>query len=214
MFLLVISGFFTLLFVLHIFTKYGRIGYFSSRIVGPKAYPIIGNLYHLQVDNEQLLEKLWKMNKEFSPINRLWSLFFSLITIFDPEDVEILLKSTKHLEKTIPLKFLQPWLSTGLVTGAGEKWQHRRKILTPTFHFNILKHFVVTFNKEAQYLVTLLKKEGKEGSIIKDLQEFLPLHTLNAICETAMGISLRGTGEFETKYRHAVHDFARIALYR
>ncbi|XP_035720569.1 cytochrome P450 4C1-like [Vespa mandarinia] len=30
----------------------------------------------------------------------------------------------------------------------------------------------------------------------------------------AMGISLRGTGEFETKYRHAVHDFGRIAVYR
>ncbi|XP_046827046.1 cytochrome P450 4C1-like [Vespa crabro] len=214
MFLLVISGFFTLLFVLHYFIRYGRIGNISSRIVGPKAYPIIGNLYHLQVDNEQLLEKLWKINKEFSPINRLWSLFFSLITIIHPEDVEILLKSKQHLEKTIPYKFLQPWLSTGLITGAGEKWQHRRKIVTPTFHFNILKHFVVTFVEEAQYLVRLLKEEGNGGSIIKDLQEFLPAHTLNAICETAMGISLRGTGEFEAKYRHAVHDFGKIAVYR
>ncbi|XP_047355523.1 cytochrome P450 4C1-like isoform X2 [Vespa velutina] len=214
MFLLVISGFLTLLFVLHYFTRYGRIGNISSRIAGPKAFPIIGNLYHLQVDNEQLLEKLWKINKEFSPINRLWSLFFSLITIIHPEDVEILLKSTQHLEKTIPYKFLQPWLSTGLITGAGEKWQNRRKILTPTFHFNNLKHFVVSFNEEAQYLVTLLKEEGKGGSIIKDLQEFLPVHTLNAICETAMGTSLRGTGEFETKYRHAVHDFGKIAVYR
>uniref|UniRef100_UPI003B682EB4 cytochrome P450 4C1-like n=1 Tax=Vespa mandarinia TaxID=7446 RepID=UPI003B682EB4 len=214
MFFFIISGLLTILFLLHYLTRYGRLGNISSRIVGPKAYPIIGNLYHLQVDNEQLLEKLWKINKEFSPINRLWSLFFSLITIIHPEDVEILLKSTQHLEKTIPYKFIQPWLSTGLITGAGEKWQHRRKILTPTFHFNILKHFIVTFNEEAQYLVTLLKEEGKGGSIIKDLQEFLPVHTLNAICETAMGISLRGTGEFETKYRHALHDFARIAVYR
>ncbi|XP_047354945.1 cytochrome P450 4c3-like, partial [Vespa velutina] len=96
----------------------------------------------------------------------------------------------------------------------GKKWQHQRKMLTPTFHFNILKHFVVNFNEEAQYLVTLLKEEGKGGPIIKDLQEFLPVHTLNAICETAMGISLRGTGEFEAKYRHAVHDFGRIAIYK
>ncbi|XP_047355527.1 cytochrome P450 4C1-like isoform X6 [Vespa velutina] len=213
MFLLVISGFFTLLFVLHYFTRYGRIGNISSRIAGPKAFPIIGNLYHLQIDNEQVLEKHWKINKEFSPINRLWSLFFSLITIIHPEDVEILLKST-NLEKTIPYKFLQPWLSTGLITSAGEKWEHRRKILAPTFHLNILKHFVITFNEEAQYLVTLLKEERKGGPIIKDLQEFLPVHTLNAICKTAMGISLRGTGEFEAKYRHAAHDFGKIVVYR
>lgn len=64
----------------------------------------------------------------------------------------------------------------------GDKWKQRRKILTPTFHFNILKHFVVTFNEEAQYLVTSLKEKGKGGPIVKDLQKLIPKHTLNAIC--------------------------------
>lgn len=210
----ILLSFFTLLFVLHCFIRYGKIGRICNEIPELQALPIIGNLYHLQVDNEHLLEKLWEINKKFSRIHRLWSFFFSLINLFHPEDVEVLLKSTQHLHKKIPYDFLKPWLCNGLITGAGEKWQQRRKILTPTFHFNILKHFVVTFNEEAQHLVTSLKKEGKGDPIVKDLQELIPEHTLNAICETAMGINLRGMGEFATKYRQAVYTFGKNAVYR
>nr|XP_050855942.1 cytochrome P450 4C1-like [Vespula vulgaris] len=214
MFFTIFLSFFTLLLVLHCFVRYGRVGRISSRIPGPKAYPIIGNLYHFRVKNEQILEKFWKTNDEFYPIHRIWSLFFSLVTLLHPEDVEILLKSTQHLEKVIPYNFLRPWLSTGLITSSGDKWKQRRTILLPTFHFNILKHFVVTLNEEAQYLVTSLKEEGKGEPIVKDLQELIPIHTLNAICETAMGTPLKGMGEFEAKYRDAVHAYGKIVMHK
>ncbi|KAF7390697.1 hypothetical protein HZH66_009177 [Vespula vulgaris] len=214
MFFTIFLSFFTLLLVLHCFVRYGRVGRISSRIPGPKAYPIIGNLYHFRVKNEQILEKFWKTNDEFYPIHRVWSFFFSLVTLLHPEDVEILLKSTQHLEKVIPYNFLRPWLSTGLITSSGDKWKQRRTILLPTFHFNILKHFVVTLNEEAQYLVTSLKEEGKGEPIVKDLQELIPIHTLNAICETAMGTPLKGMGELETKYRDAVHAYGKIVMHK
>lgn len=51
MFFTILLGFLTLLFVLHCFVRYGRVGKISNQIPGPKAYPIIGNLYHFQLDN-------------------------------------------------------------------------------------------------------------------------------------------------------------------
>ncbi|KAL2723975.1 cytochrome P450 4C1-like [Vespula squamosa] len=214
MFLTVLLVLILLLFVLHCFIRYGRMGRILNRIPGPKAHPIIGNIYHFQVDNEHLLQKLWESNEEFYPIYTIWTFFFCLVTLLHPLDIEVLMRSTKYIEKGMAYKSLRPWLSNGLLTSGGEKWQTRRKILTPAFHFNILKHFVVTLNKEARYLVTSLKEEAKGASVVKDLQEFISQHTLNIICETAMGISLKGKGELESKYRDAVRKFGRTVAYR
>ncbi|KAL2723978.1 cytochrome P450 4C1-like [Vespula squamosa] len=214
MFFTILLGSILLLYLLHCFVRYSRIGRIVTKIPGPTSFPIIGNLLTFQVPDEDLLEKLWEINAQYYPFYKLWFFSYWGIILLHPNDIEVLMKSTKHIEKGLVYEFLKPWLSTGLLTSSGEKWQTRRKILTPAFHFNILKHFVVTLNKEACYLVTSLKEEAKGASVVKDLQEFISQHTLNIICETAMGISLKGKGELESKYRDAVRKFGRTVAYR
>ncbi|XP_046826462.1 cytochrome P450 4c3-like [Vespa crabro] len=92
----------------------------------------------------------------------------------------ILLKHTQHLERIIIYKFLQYCLSTGLINSTvfyltSRKWKQRRKIMTPTFHFNIIKHFVATFNEEAQYLLIIAERilfhEQTKGKYLQNVQE-------------------------------------------
>ncbi|KAF7389255.1 hypothetical protein HZH66_010392 [Vespula vulgaris] len=199
MFLTILLSPILFLFVLHCFIRYGRKGRILSRIPEPKAYPIIGNIHRFQVDNERQLEKLWKVDKKFYPIYKIWSFFFCSIHLLHPVDIEVLMRSTKYIEKGMPYKCLKPWLSTGLLTSGGEKWQTRRKILTPAFHFNILKHFVAILNKEARYLVTSLKEESKGASVVKDLQKFISQHTLNIIC----------VGRLQKKLLKTLHSFSK-----
>ncbi|KAF7385556.1 hypothetical protein HZH68_013986 [Vespula germanica] len=89
MFLTISLSLLFLLFILHCLIRYGRVRKILHHIPGPKAYPIIGNIYHLQVNNEHILEKLWKMNEKFYPIYNIWTFFFSIVIILQPEDVEL-----------------------------------------------------------------------------------------------------------------------------
>ncbi|XP_046827974.1 cytochrome P450 4C1-like isoform X2 [Vespa crabro] len=214
MFFIISLGSIFILFLLHCSIRYGRMGRILNNIPGPNEYPIIGNIHHLHVDNEHLLQRIWDMSAKFYPIFKIWCFYFWVVVLLHPDDIEVLMRSTKNIEKGIAYHFLRPWLSTGLLTSGGEKWQTRRKILTPAFHFNILKHFVVTLNNEARYLITSLKEEEKGGSVVKDLQEFISQHTLNIICEAALGTSLKQRGDLESNYRDAVHSFGDIMASR
>lgn len=60
-------------------------------------------------------------------------------------DAERILTSSKHIEKSILYEMLHPFLGTGLLTSGGVKWFQRRRMLTPAFHFNILKEFLEIF---------------------------------------------------------------------
>ncbi|XP_033217450.1 cytochrome P450 4C1-like isoform X2 [Belonocnema kinseyi] len=133
------------------------------------------------------------------------------IGICHPEYTQILLTNTKNIEKSMIYNLFHPWLGTGLLTSTGEKWQRRRKMLTPAFHFNILKGFVDIFVEEAEKLIQSLKKEG--DVLIKDIEPLLTKFTLNSICETAMGTSLESMNE-EGQYRSAVREMGDFIFFR
>ncbi|KAG6452048.1 hypothetical protein O3G_MSEX007459 [Manduca sexta] len=104
-----------------------------------------------------------------------------------PHDVEILLSHSRNITKSTPYTFLESWLGTGLLLSSGNKWHKRRKILTPTFHFNILKSFYVVMEEKSRNLVEVLRQtQGRDVDLLPVLSDF----TLYTICETAMGTQL------------------------
>ncbi|XP_011706328.1 PREDICTED: cytochrome P450 4C1-like, partial [Wasmannia auropunctata] len=94
----------------------------------------------------------------------------------------------------------------------GAKWHSRRKLLTPTFHFNILQQFVEILIEESEKMTKSLKHT--RGTVVKDLTSFVSEHALNAICETAMGTSLRDLSAFQQSYRDAIHQMGEFLVYR
>lgn len=61
------------------------------------------------------------------------------------KDAEKILNTSKHLAKGEVYNLLDPFLKTGLLTSSGKKWFTRRRMLTPAFHFSILKEYFQIF---------------------------------------------------------------------
>ncbi|KAG5674601.1 hypothetical protein PVAND_004555 [Polypedilum vanderplanki] len=124
---------------------------------------------------------------------------------------KILNSSTKHLEKGDIYKLLHSFLKTGLLTSDGEKWHTRRRMLTPAFHFNILKEFCEIFKEESDKLIeTLRKTNGKKTNVVPISTQF----TLNTICESAMGVKLSDLGNNGEVYRNNIYTVGKFLVHR
>ncbi|XP_011701421.1 PREDICTED: cytochrome P450 4C1-like isoform X2 [Wasmannia auropunctata] len=194
------------------YVHYGRNGRLINLIPGPKGYPVSGNVLEYLCSREEQWKLLINMTDEYYPILKIWGFFRPVVSIRHPDDLETILNSTKHINKSMIYYVLLSWFGTGLLTSEGAKWHSRRKILTPTFHFNILQQFIEILIEEGENMIKSLKNTG--GTVVKDSVSFFSEHTLNAICETAMGTSLQGLGAFQQQYRKAVHRMGELLVYR
>ncbi|NP_001165985.1 cytochrome P450 4AB4 precursor [Nasonia vitripennis] len=199
--------------IFHYYTRCGRVAKLTENIPGVRAWPIVGSLPGLMKSQDELWPIFRKMSNDYYPTYKFWTTHEVVINIRHPDDIEILLSSVQHLEKSTAYKLLHPWLKTGLLTSAGNKWQARRKILTPAFHFNVLKKYMDIIVENSERMVRSLKTKASDGPII-DLLQFSTNYTLNVICETAMGTSLHGMEEFQEKYRNAIHKMGDVLIYR
>ncbi|XP_025262283.1 cytochrome P450 4C1-like isoform X2 [Camponotus floridanus] len=201
-----------ILLVYNYYVYYKKYGQLLNLIPGPSGFPIIGNALQFYVSTEKLWKLFCKLSDEYYPIIKFGFFYIYLVGIRHPDDLEMILSSTKHIEKSFLYNIAHPWLNTGLGTSTAIKWRARRKMLTPVFHFNILNKFVDTLIKEGDCMTKSLKDVG--GIVVEDLLPFISEHTLNAICETVMGASLQKFDELQQKYRNAVHDITELFIYR
>ncbi|XP_026330084.1 cytochrome P450 4C1-like, partial [Hyposmocoma kahamanoa] len=97
------------------------------------------------------------------------------------------------------------------ITLSGAKWFKRRKILTPTFHFNILKNFASVIEEKSRALVSKLKQQQNEVDVFSVVSDF----TLDTICETAMGTQLdHDKSKATVEYKTAVIEIAVAVMDR
>ncbi|XP_037713501.1 uncharacterized protein LOC119549472 [Drosophila subpulchrella] len=135
----------------------------------------------------------------------------AVYNVIDAQNAEHVLNDPNLINKAILYDFLHPFLRTGLLTSTGRKWHARRKMLTPTFHFNILNQFQEVFKTES--LKFLEQFKGQDEAIIL-LNDVIPRFTLNSICETAMGVKLDEMAEKGDRYRESFSQIEECFIRR
>ncbi|XP_047019503.1 cytochrome P450 4C1-like [Helicoverpa zea] len=203
----------TLVICAHLYFRYSHGGRLIYKIKGPKEMFLLGNLFDIFITPEQIFTQQIEWRKIYGSFWKLCSLSYRAVYLYKPEDLEVVLSSTKYLEKKMPYTFLFPWLREGLLTSAGEKWFHRRKMLTPAFHFLILKKFFATFCEHSEVLMKTIDKETDKDKT--DVFPIISRATLGVICETSMGATNREDVESLTNtYFKPLHILAGTVLYR
>ncbi|KAK6196281.1 hypothetical protein SNE40_001534 [Patella caerulea] len=134
------------------------------------------------------------------------------ISVTSPESVKPILKTSMPKGKLYRL--LKPWLGDGLLLSTGEKWARNRRLLTPAFHFEILKPYLIIKNKAADICCSKISKFVEKDEYF-EVFSLITMFTLDVILKCAFSYNTNcqeiGTNH---PYVQAVHELSRILTLR
>ncbi|XP_058449566.1 probable cytochrome P450 4d14 [Malaya genurostris] len=206
--------FFTLLTVLVVrfINERRKLWKFARHFPGPKPFSLLGNLLEFQTDIPGIFKRMVESHTENGPDIVTWGLGNDImLNLSSVQSVEKVLMA-KVTQKSVIYDYIEPWLGKGLLISSGEKWFHRRKIITPTFHFKILEGFAEIFNKEADLLMQKLKRH--DGAEQFDIYDYVSLYALDSICETSMGVQINAQQDPTNQYVCDVKRMSELILLR
>ncbi|XP_040594995.1 cytochrome P450 4F5 isoform X1 [Mesocricetus auratus] len=155
----------------------------------PRRSWFLGHLGMIQ-SNEEGMQKVTEMGKTFQDVQLLWlGPIIPVLRLVDPTYVAPLLHAPALVapKDMTFLGFLKPWLGDGLFLSSGDKWSRHRRLLTPAFHFDILKPYVKIFNKSVNIMHEKWKCLASEGSARLEMFENISLMTLDSLQKCLFG---------------------------
>lgn len=171
------------------FLKYKHIIKVTNNIPSAPTWPLIGHAhYFIGVPAHMMLKRVWNMAESLSGHDikcmKVWLGPELNMIMSDLKDIEVVLGGTIHLEKAGEYKYLKPWLKEGLLISRGRKWHKRRKMITGSFHFQMLPQFMDIIENQSRILIE--KWFNAIGDLDWrcgiDLYKFITLCTMDVIC--------------------------------
>ena len=152
----------------------------------------LGHLTNFKADEESLLRIDNFLHSNGYKSSAGWvGPVFAMISACHPDTVKPMLKEPK-LRNVYDL--LDPWLGKGLLTiEDGPRWHRNRHLLTPAFHYNILKGYVSIYNDCLQHL---FKKWDTSAKISE------PVLVYEAISTLSLDIILQCSFSFKSNCQH------------
>lgn len=126
----------------------------------------------------EILQFALELAKQYTNVVRIWIGPKLLIFLTHPDDVELILGSHAHIDKSDEYRFFKPWLGNGLLISSGEHWRSHRRLIAPAFHQNVLKSFINTFNNNS---LNVVKRLNKEIGKVFDIHDYMSETTVDIL---------------------------------
>ncbi|XP_078063013.1 ultra-long-chain fatty acid omega-hydroxylase-like isoform X1 [Mustelus asterias] len=149
----------------------------------PRRSWLMGHLGMINPDEEGM-RKIAELVLTFPRTMKTWlGPALPLISLFHPECIKRVLLASAPIAPKDKLfyGFLKPWLGDGLLISKGERWARHRRLLTPAFHFDILKPYVKIFNQSTNILHEKWSGLIAEGASSLEMFEHVSLMTLDSL---------------------------------
>uniref|UniRef100_A0A8C6IC11 Cytochrome P450, family 4, subfamily a, polypeptide 14 n=1 Tax=Mus spicilegus TaxID=10103 RepID=A0A8C6IC11_MUSSI len=135
------------------------------------------------------------------------------VLLYDPDYVKVVLGRSDPKASGI-YQFLAPWIGYGLLLLNGKKWFQHRRMLTPAFHYDILKPYVKIMADSVNIMLDKWEKlDGQDHPL--EIFHCVSLMTLDTVMKCAF--SYQGSVQLDENsksYTKAVEDLNNLTFFR
>ncbi|XP_019648008.1 PREDICTED: phylloquinone omega-hydroxylase CYP4F2-like [Branchiostoma belcheri] len=180
--------------------------------VPPGSHWLLGHMVLLGDEGRGLMTKSmeWSAVYKYAHVIHMGP-FLQHCTVYHPDYVKAVMSRADKKDDYV-YGFLRPWLGDGLLTTAGAKWFRNRRLLTPGFHFEILKPYVRLFSESTNVMMT--NWEQLESGCTIDVFHHMSLMTLDSMLKCALSQHTDCQTRKTNDYIAAVYELSDLTMRR
>nr|XP_033772218.1 cytochrome P450 4B1-like isoform X2 [Geotrypetes seraphini] len=120
---------------------------------------------------------------------------------------------TQNPKSIMTYDFFIPWIGKGLLVLSGQKWFQHRRLLTPAFHYDVLKPYVKLISDSTKVMLDKLEKLITEDKPV-ELFQHVSLMTLDSIMKCAFSYTSDCQQNSDDSYIRTVYDLSYLVSFR
>ncbi|NXP26507.1 CP4B1 protein, partial [Scytalopus superciliaris] len=208
----VLGVIFVLLKVVQLYQERKKLAKALEVFPGPPKHWLYGH-NHL-VYPEKILHQVVSWGEKYPyAFPRWFGPVLPTLIVHHPEYAKSVLGRTDP-KASVPYKFLIPWIGEGLLILDGTKWFQHRKMLTPAFHYDVLKSYVTLMSDSVKVMLDKWDKKSTERKSVELFQD-VSLMTLDSIMKCAFSFNSNCQTESNSHYYiRAVYDLSYLLSQR
>ncbi|NP_001090539.1 cytochrome P450, family 4, subfamily B, polypeptide 1 L homeolog [Xenopus laevis] len=179
---------------------------------GPPRHWLLGNVDQIRRDGKDL-DLLVNWTQSHGGAYPVWFGNFSSFLFLTHPDYAKVIFGREEPKSSLSYNFLVPWIGNGLLVLTGPKWFQHRRLLTPGFHYDVLKPYVKLISKcTTDMLDNWEKRITKQKTV--ELFQHVSLMTLDSIMKCAFSYESNCQKDSDNAYIKAVFDLSYLANLR